>query len=252
MLVKTARGFARAVETWNGLPPQIDDLRLRTDAQAGKAIVNARSGPRGVKRRRLNFVHGHRLSEILVFSFVDERIVTCDRGFKRRGCHGFLLIFADNFRGEFAQRLGAEKPSVGVDKRRGNSPVFTFHGVRIEDGPDRPASLTFPGALFQARIPPVKSRRELIDESLAHLIHLNEILIVRDLQADAAGDSLDGTISYIFIPFSAALRVSVLIADDVRFFKNVRARLGLHRLATRAPKRSTNLHGGNFAVARLP
>src|ERR1700722_20084685 len=233
MLVETARSFSRTVKTRNGLPPQIDDLRLRVDAQAGKTIVNAGSGPRGVKRRRLNFVHGQRLSKILVFSFVDERIVARDRGLKRRGRHGFLLILADNFVGEFAQRAGAEKPSVGIDKWRGNRPVFAFHGVRIEDGPYRAASLAFRAVHFQARIPPVKSRRKLVYESLASLIDLNEILIVRHLQADAAGDALDRTISYIFIPFSAALRVSVLVADHIRFFKNVRTRLRLHCLATR-------------------
>ena len=84
---------------------------------------------------------GHGLSEILILAVIDEGIVTRDSCFERRGGHRLLLIFADNFRGEFAQRVSAEKPAVGIDERRGDCPIFAFHGVRVKDGPDRPASL---------------------------------------------------------------------------------------------------------------
>ena len=135
---------------------------------------------------------------------------------------------------------------------QGNRPLFAFHGIGVENGPDRTASLAFHGALFQTWIPPVKSCRKLIHKAAANLIDLNDILKVRHLQADAARDALDGTVPYIFISFSAALRVAVLVADHVGLFKNVRARLRLDCLAARSPERRANLHGGNFAVARLP
>src|SRR5260370_12226687 len=61
----------------------------------------------------------------------------------------------------------------------------------------------------------------------------------------------DGTILQIFVARSAALRIAILIADHVRLLKNVRAGHRFHGLVGRAPKRRSDLHGGDFTIARL-
>ena len=86
---------------------------------------------------------------------------------------------------------------------------------------------------------------------MARLIDLDEILIVRHLQTDRPGETFDGAVLNILIAFPSALRVAVLVPDHIRLLKNVRARLRLHRLVRRSPKRCPNLHGGNFAIAGL-
>src|SRR4029077_20062407 len=113
-----------------------------------------------------------------------------------------LLIFADNLAREFTQRAAAEEPAIGIHEGRRAGPALALRSVRIKDGPDRPASFAFCAIHFQARIPPVKSCRKLIHEPAAHLIDLDEILIIRHLQADGPGDALYGTIFYVLIPFS--------------------------------------------------
>src|SRR6202022_4436361 len=111
------------------------------------------------------------------------------------------------------------------------------HGIRIKDGPDGAASLTLPAIHFQARVPPIKSGRKLVHEPSDHLIHLDEILIVRHLQTDPPCDTFHRAVSDVLVPSPSTLRVAKLVPDHVRLFKNVRARLRLHRLIRHSPKR---------------
>src|SRR6267154_6336384 len=223
MLGESTRCLAPAVKTRNDCAPKVNHLRLAVDPQAGNTIMDARCGPRRVERRRLNLVLRRRLSEVRIFSLVYKGVVPGHRFFQGGGWHGLLLILADNSAGQFRQRIPAKKPAVRVDEWRHANPSFAFRSVRVKDGPDGPAALTFPPVQLQARIPPIKSSGRLIHEPSSHLVHLDEILEIRYLQADRAGKPCDWTILQVFIAASTALRVAVAVSNHVGFLKNMRS-----------------------------
>src|SRR6266436_310176 len=251
MLGESTRCLSPTVETRNDCAPQVNHLRLAVDPQAGNTIMDAGSRPRRVERRRLNLVLRRRLSEVRIFPLVYKGVVPGHRLLQCAGGYGLLLILADNPAGQFRQRIPAEKPAVGIDEWRRTNPTLAFRSIRIKDSPDGPASLRLSAVQLQAGIPPIESSCRLIHESSPHLIHLDEVLEIRYLQANRAGKPCDWTILQVFIAASSALRVAVAVSNHVGFLKNMRSRLRFHRLVCRAPKRCADLHGGDFSIAGL-
>src|SRR5260370_38809254 len=99
MLRESACCFSSTIEAGNDGAPQSDYLRFAVNAQAGNTIVNARRGPRRIKRGRLNFKFGSWLSEVCILAFVHKGIVSSYRLLQGSGRHGFFLILAENSSG---------------------------------------------------------------------------------------------------------------------------------------------------------
>ncbi|HWH77934.1 MAG TPA: hypothetical protein VNT76_11205, partial [Candidatus Binatus sp.] len=86
----------------------------------------------------MNFVLGRGLGEVIIHSFIDERIVASHGRLENVPIHRLCLVFVLDRGGEFAQRVGAEKVTVRIDIGRHNFPTFARNRVGIEDCPLRP------------------------------------------------------------------------------------------------------------------
>src|SRR5215472_17694843 len=110
--------------------------------------MNHGRGPGRMKRSRLNFKFGARLSEVLVFAAVDKGVVLCYRIFKRLGGHRLALMLIHDICREFGDAAAGEKISVfNIYVWRRCRPALALRRFGIEDSPDGTASVVcFTGA----------------------------------------------------------------------------------------------------------
>src|SRR6266851_1812714 len=116
--------LARRIQTVDHVAAHVHDLAFRIDSESRLGVVDDRSGPCRVERRRVDLVQQYRLAELRVFPSIRKRIVPGNRLFERTRRHRLELVRVDDFHGEFADRVCAKEPSVRVHVRWVGLPVL--------------------------------------------------------------------------------------------------------------------------------
>jgi hypothetical protein len=80
---------------------------------------------------------------------------------------------------------------------------------------------------------------------------VDHVLIVLHQKTDGMSEAGNRAILEVLVARPAALRIAILIPDHVRLLENMRARHRFGGLIGSAPKRGSNLHRGDLAVAGL-